>query len=60
MARTSETSTTALHEELRTVKKTFEVLLLAIEAEGIDSAAAIAVRIVDGDEERLRPESPRK
>jgi hypothetical protein len=36
-----------LEEEVRSVKKAFEVLLLAIEAEGIASATEIAGRIVD-------------
>ena len=36
-----------LNEDLRSVKKAFEVLLLAIEAEGIEPATQIAERIVD-------------
>ncbi len=35
-----------LNEELRSVKKSFEVLLLAIEAEGVLSAAEIAERLM--------------
>jgi len=47
MTKDSHATPESLDQELRSVKKAFEVLLLAIEAEGIDSASDIASRIVD-------------
>lgn len=47
MTKAPEPIPETLEEEVRSVKKAFEVLLLAIEAEGIDSASEIAGRIID-------------
>src|SRR4051812_4782714 len=43
---THDERTIALEEELRSIKKSFEVLLLAIEAEGVIAASEIAERLM--------------
>ena len=46
MDKSSTQETGNLEQEIQSIKKAFEVLLLAIEAEGIESAAEIAGRIM--------------